>query len=147
MDGPALGHLDVAQLVDGLADDVDDATERGLADRYRDRLAAILRAHPAHHAVGGLHGDRAHAVFAEVLLHLADDVHRNAGLLTGVHDAHRVVDFRKVALVELDVDDRTDDLSDFSNIDHRDLRYSNAAAPDTTSMIAAVMEALPTRFM
>ena len=147
MDRPALGNLDVAQLVHGLADDVDHAAEGGLADRHRDRLAGVLRAHAAHHAVGRLHGDRADAVFAEVLLHLADDVHRNAGLLARVDDAHRVVDRRQVALVELDVDDRTDDLNDFPDIGHSDLRYSNAAAPDTTSMIAVVIEAWRTRFM
>ena len=32
--------------------------------------------HAAHHAVGGLHGDAAHAAFAQVLLHFDDHVDR-----------------------------------------------------------------------
>ena len=74
VDRPALLDFDVPQLVHGLADDVDHAAQRGLADGHRDRLAGILRAHPAHHAVGRLHGDRAHAVLAEVLLDFANDI-------------------------------------------------------------------------
>ena len=38
------------------------------------RRAGVDGLHPALHAVGRLHRDRAHAVLAEVLLHLRDDV-------------------------------------------------------------------------
>ena len=67
-------------------------------------------------------------------------------------DAQRVVDFRQVAGLELDVDDRTDHLNDlpdslsqpccFSSAGSR-LRTSiySACAPDTTSMISRVIAA------
>ena len=46
----------------------------GRTDRHRDRLAQVDRLHAALQAVGRLHRDRAHAVLAEVLLDLRDDV-------------------------------------------------------------------------
>ena len=39
-------------------------------------LAQALGLHAAHQAVGGLQRDGAHAAFADVLRHLADDVDR-----------------------------------------------------------------------
>ena len=69
MNRPALGRVDRAiGKVDRLAEDVHDAAERRGADRHRDRRAGVDRLHPALHAVGRLHRDRAHAVLAEVLL-------------------------------------------------------------------------------
>ena len=44
-----------------------------VADRDGDRAAGVDDLHAAGQAVGGVHGDRAHAVVAEVLLHLADE--------------------------------------------------------------------------
>ena len=58
-------------LVDRLAEQVEDAPERDVADRHRDRAAGVDDLHAAREAVGRVHGDRAHAVVAEVLLHLA----------------------------------------------------------------------------
>ena len=60
--------------VDGLAEDVPDAAERHLADRDRDRRAGVDDVDAAGEAVGRVHRDRAHAVVAEVLLHLRDQV-------------------------------------------------------------------------
>ena len=62
--------------VDGLAEDVQDAAERDLADRHRDRRAGVDDVDPAGEAVGRVHRDRAHPVVAEVLLHLRDQVGR-----------------------------------------------------------------------
>ena len=117
MDRPALLRLDrPVRKVDRLAEHVQHAAERLRADRHRNRLAEVGRRHAALHAVGRLHRDRAHAVLAEVLLHLGDDVeHRRAALAVG-HDAQRVVDFRQVAGLELDVDDRSDDLNDLADV-------------------------------
>ena len=63
----------VVALVDRLAEQVEDAPERDVADRHRDRAAGVDDLHAAREAVGGVHGDRADAVVAEVLLHLADE--------------------------------------------------------------------------
>ena len=66
--------FDRAQLIDRLADDVHHAAKRAAADGDRDRSALVDGLHAAHHAVGGLHGDAAHAAFAKMLLHLENDV-------------------------------------------------------------------------
>ena len=73
VDRPALLDLDRLALVDRLAEQVEDAPERDVADRHGDRAAGVDDLHAAREAVGGVHGDRAHAVVAEVLLHLADE--------------------------------------------------------------------------
>ena len=52
--------LDRAGLVDRLADDVDDAAERAVADRHRDRRAGVGDFLAAHQTFGGVHRDGAH---------------------------------------------------------------------------------------
>ena len=114
---PALLRLHrTVRKVDRLAEHVQHAAERLGADRHRDRLAEIDRLHAALHAVGRLHRDRAHAVLAEVLLDFGDDVERLAARLRRRDDAQRVVDCRQVSGLELDVDDRPDDLDDFADV-------------------------------
>ena len=79
---PALLRLDrTIREVDRLAEHVQHAAERLGPDRHRDRLAEVDRLHAALHAVGRLHRDGAHAVLAEVLLDLGDDVDRRAAVL------------------------------------------------------------------
>ena len=72
--GSASARVDVELVahVDRLAQQVEDAPERDVADRHGDRAAGVDDLHAAGQAVGGVHGDRADAVVAEVLLHLAD---------------------------------------------------------------------------
>ncbi len=74
MDRPALVVVDVAAVVDRLAEQVEDPAEGALADRDRDRPAGVDHLVAALEAVGGVHRDRAHAVVAEVLLHLERQV-------------------------------------------------------------------------
>ena len=120
-----------------------------------------MRLHAALHAVGRLHRDGAHAVLAEVLLDLDDDVDRPGAARPSRLDAHGVVDRRQVAVRELDVDDRADDLDDLADVlccsanlplaarlhsVPGSLSYS-ACAPDTTSMISRVIAAWRTLFM
>ncbi len=102
---PVAGRL----AVDGIADDVPDAAERLVADRHRDGHAGVDDVDAAHEAVGRVHGDRAHAVVAEVLLHLRDDLAR--AVAVGDLDAQRVVDLRQPAR-EDGVEDDALDLDD-----------------------------------
>ena len=74
-------------LVHGLAEHVPDAAERDVADRNRDRAAGVDHVGAARDAVGRVHRDGAHAVVAEVLLHLRDQV-----AAVGARDAQRRVD-------------------------------------------------------
>ena len=64
-------------------------------------------------ALGAGHGDGAHPVVAEVLLHFERQLDRLA--LDGVVDRQRVED-RRQRVGKLDVDDRTHDLNDFADI-------------------------------
>ena len=73
--------------VDRLAQQVEDPAERRLADRDGDRAAGVDDLGAARETVGGVHRDRAHAVVAEVLLHLADQRAAVAAV-----DRDRVVD-------------------------------------------------------
>ena len=92
----ALFVVDRAKLIDGLADDIHHAAQRPAAHGNGDRSALIDRLHAAHHAVGGLHGDAAHAAFAKVLLHFEDDVDRRGNIEAVAHDSHRLIDRRQM---------------------------------------------------
>jgi peptide chain release factor 1 len=120
---PALLRLDgLIGEVHRLAEHVQHASERRGAHRHRDARARVDRAHAALQAVGRLHRDRAHAVLAEVLFDLADDVDLLGRVVVG-DDVHGVVDLGKPAFV-FDVDDRPDDLDDLADLLLR-LRFSS----------------------
>ena len=105
MDRAASLHRHRAGFVDGFADDVDDAPERAGADRHGDRPAGVGHVLAAHQALGGVHRDAAHGVFAQVL---GDFQHQARALVVGLQ---RVENGRQIA-VELHVDDGADDLGD-----------------------------------
>ena len=65
----------------------------------------------ADQALGGVHGDGAHGVLAQMLGDFEHQAERLAGLRVGVGGLQRVQDRRQVA-VELDVDDGADDLGE-----------------------------------
>ena len=115
MNRPAQFRLHRAiRKVHRLAEHVQHAAERFGTNGHRDRLTEVFGAHAALDAVGRLHRDGAHAVFAEVLLDLADDVDVAGFLRLGL-DAQRVVDGRQVPGLELDVHDGPDHLNDSSD--------------------------------
>ena len=116
MDGHTLGGVHRAKLVHRLADDVEHAAERLAADGHGDGAAEVDGLHAAHHAFGGLHGDAAHAAFAELLLDFQDDVDGCGNVEAFAGDAQRRVDRRQRALGELHVHRGTCDLNDVSDI-------------------------------
>jgi hypothetical protein len=72
--------------------------------------------HAALQTIGRLHRDGPHAVLAQVLLDLDDDVDHVLGAIARLPgDADRVVDVRQMAVRELDVHDRSDDLHDLAD--------------------------------
>ena len=86
MDRPALLDLDLVAAVDDLAEQVEDASQGDVAHRHGDGAAGVADLGAALEAVGGVHGDRAHAVVAQVLLDLEDHrvlAVRAAGLRLG----------------------------------------------------------------
>jgi hypothetical protein len=113
VDRQRLLRVDRAGLVDGRADDVEDAAEHLLADGHHDRGARVLHLHAADEAVGGVHRDGAHARLAQVLRDLEHEVVRLAGDRR-VREPEGVQDLRELARGKLDVDDGADYLRDFS---------------------------------
>jgi hypothetical protein len=112
--------LGLVALVDRLAEQVEDAPERALSHRHGDRAAGVAHLHAARQAVGGVHGHRADAVVAQVLLHLEHEL-RGAAVLAGLGllalgavplelDLERVVDLGQVLGREGDLDDHALDL-------------------------------------
>src|SRR5262245_58412185 len=126
MDRIRLLRVDGRALVDRLADDVENAPERLRPDRDRDRRAGVVHGHPAAETVGRGHRDRPHLALAQVLRHLEGKLLRVGEdvLVLDALDQQRVVDGRQSARLELDVDDRPDDLND--------LARAHASAPSIT---------------
>ena len=84
-----------------------------LAYRHCDRTARYAYIHAATQAVGGVHGDAAHGILADVLLHLDDEL-----APVGARHVKRFVNGRKgrigTGVTITDIDDRADDLADIS---------------------------------
>src|SRR3989442_10589375 len=115
----ALLVWNVAEIVDRLADNIHDATEGALAHRHGDWPTGVGRFHSAHHAVGRQHRNGAHAALPEVLLHLSNDIDRFGHLETIGSNPQRLIDRRQIFLSELDVENRANNLHDFSDVSVR----------------------------
>src|SRR6185437_6267380 len=149
---PVNRHVDLgvdgAELVYRLTKHVEHAAQRRTAHGNSDAGAGVGRLHAANHALGGGHGDAAHAAFAEVLLHFENDVERLRDIEAVAGDADRLVDRRHLCLVELHVNGRSADADHFANVlfCHKSskklqLNPYSAAAPETISMISLVIAA------
>ena len=86
--------------------------------------AGIDAIHAAAKAVGAAQRHRPHPAAAQVLLHFADQVHRDA--VVGAVDGDGVVDLGKLVLGELGVEGRADDLGDFSDSGHEPVLVKSA---------------------
>src|SRR5947209_3835887 len=92
-------------FIDRLADHVDDAPERPLADRHGDRRARVGHFLPAHEAFGYIHRDAAHGGLAQVLRDFEDEA------VAAIRRLERVENFRQM-LFEFHVDHGADHLRD-----------------------------------
>ena len=123
MDGEGAFALQLAEAVDGLAGDIHHAAADLGADGHGDRRAEADSLQAAFQAVGGVHGDAADGVFADVLLDFDDEF-----TAVGALDAQGVVDAGEVFLlllafeVKVYVHHRTDNLRNMS-LDRRHLEY------------------------
>src|SRR5262249_59416846 len=115
VDRPTLLHLDLRALVDRFPQQVEDAAERLLADRDRDRCARVDDPVAALHPVCRVHCDGADAVVTEVLLDLADQPVLGSPTFGWDVDLEGVVDLGHVAW-ERDVDDDTRYLLDGADL-------------------------------
>ena len=105
--GRCSSAFDRALLVDRLADDVQDAAQRGVAHGHHDRPVGVGHFLAADQTFGRVHRDRADGVLAEVLRDFQNQ------LLAVVVGGQRVQDLRQV-IVELHVNHGADDLGHFA---------------------------------
>jgi len=74
VDGVEFLRVHRPALIDRLADNVDDATQRFGPDRHTDRRAGIGHFLAAHHAIRAVHGNAAHGAFTQFLRHFQHHV-------------------------------------------------------------------------
>ncbi len=108
--------VDRAEFVDRFTKHIQHAAE-GLTTYWNgDHCAGIDGLHAADHALGGDHRDAANAAFAEMLLHLNDDVEWRRHNEALAHDAQRLEDRRHVRLFKLNVNGRAADADYFTDV-------------------------------
>ena len=123
--------LNRALLVDRIADDVHDTAQRPAANGNRNRSAGVYGLHAADKAVGRLHGNRANAALAQVLLNFRHDVDgcRDFKPFAGNPDCG--VNRRQILLVKGHVHNRANHLNYFANI-----HVLSSAVRDRQSLVA-----------
>ena len=110
MDRVVLVADQLAFAVDRLAKHIQQPAEGGLAHRNHDRRAGVHGLDPPPQTIGGGHGNAAHPVVAQVLLHLQHQPLAVVGL-----QFQGVVDLRQLPLRELHIHHGADDLNDPAN--------------------------------
>src|SRR5882762_4117156 len=110
VNGIALLMRNIAEVVNRFANHVHDTAQRAFAYGNRDWSSRIGGFHPAHHAVGGQHRDRAYATFAQVLLHFGDYIDWFGHVKTVGSYPQRLINRRQVTLSKLDVHHRANNL-------------------------------------
>ena len=108
--------LNRALLVDRIADDVHDTAQCPAANGNRNRSAGVYRLHAADKAVGRLHGNRANAAFAQVLLNFRYDVNGCRDFEPFAGNPHCRVNRRQILLVKGHVHNGANHLNYFANI-------------------------------
>ena len=106
--GPGDAALDLLEVVERLAEAIEQAAEGRVSDRNGDRLAGVDDLHAADQSLGRTQGETSRPTVAHVLLDLEYQ------LVTGDLSFERVVDRGHVVRRELDVHDRAYYLCDLS---------------------------------
>ena len=138
VDRPALLRLGGRHIVNRLAQQVENAAQRCVADGHGDRAAGVDGLCAAHKAVRAGHGDAARHVVADVLRHFQRD--GPVAVLNG----DRVQKLREFPVCEPDVKHGSDDLDDRADIvlAHKQtpsVNVGQAFAPPTISVISCVI--------
>jgi len=111
MDSPLLFRLQRSQVINRLADEIEQTAQRRLAHRHLDRRAGVHYLLAALQSVRRIHGDAAGGVLAQMLRHLQ---HQKGSILAGILQGG--VDSRQLAALEKNINDRTDDLCYTTNV-------------------------------
>ena len=128
MDGGGVFLADGTSFVDRLADHIHDAAQGGRTDGHADGGTGVDHFLAAHQAFGGVHGDGAHRILAQMLGNLEHQTDFLAGPGIGVLGLQRVQDRGQFAILEGDVDDGADHLEEFAfgiGLGHDGFSFSN----------------------
>ncbi len=107
--------IDRTRFVNRFADNIHDATKGFWSNRHNDLLAGIEGVLAANQTIGRIHGDRTYGVLSQMLRNFQNQVPLPI-INCRVGHLKRVVDLRQLAVFELYVDNRADDLRDASFI-------------------------------
>jgi hypothetical protein len=91
VDGPVICGLNIAQVVDGLPQHIEQAPHGARPYRHLDGAAQVDRLGTATEAIGTTHGQAAHPVVAQVLLHLSQQLAAVHGYLDSVIDRRQLI--------------------------------------------------------
>ncbi len=114
MNGIAFGEGHRAALVGGVAQDVEDAAQHAFAHGDGNGGAGVVDFVAALEAFRERHGHGANPAFAQMLLDFEGEPGRLAS--QGVVNGEGVEERGQVAVGEFDIDDRPDDLNDFTDV-------------------------------
>ena len=107
MDGKGLLVTDWAALVNGLTDDVDNTAEGLGTDRHLDGVTGVLDGLTTDETFGGVKSDGTHVVATQVLGDFENETVLGTLNLESIENGWKFT-------FELDVDDSTNDLGNFS---------------------------------
>ena len=110
VDRPALHIFRIGLIVDGLTQQVKNAAQALIAHGHGDGAAGIHGVQPAHHTVGGVHGNAAGHVIADMLRHFGHD------LAVAALDFDGVEQLGQLTVLKTDVQHRADNLNHFANV-------------------------------
>ena len=122
--------VDRAHFIHRLADHVQHAAERLRTHRHFHRMAQADGLHAADQALGGLQRHGAHAAFADMLLHFADDVDGLGALEALAGHADGGVNQGNPSLGELAVHGRSGNLHDLADNQCVGSCHKNPKNPD-----------------
>src|SRR5262249_37075237 len=112
VNGPKFLGVHWPATVDWLAEQVEYAAKRFLADGNLDGLAGVQHVHAAHQPVRRSECNRTDSIPAQVLLNFAGQVDFHALVITV--NLERVIDFRQMPFLKFGVKRRADDLHNLS---------------------------------
>ena len=122
MDRPSLASLNGAQIVQGLTENIKQASQGSMPHGDRDRCPGIDSLGTARQAIGGGHSETANPVIADMLLCLEDNLVPISG------DLNSIIDCRQRIRWKLYIYHRTNDLRYLSFCHNNLLPYSKPAS-------------------
>ncbi len=105
----------ITGFIDRLTQDIKDPPKGRLTYGHGDRIACVKNFGTTHKTIGGRHGDGAHTVIAQQLLHFKRNFDRDAAFGDGIN-LKSIVNFGQFATRELGINDRANDLGDIADV-------------------------------